>query len=213
MSVDFAKAVLAEGHAVCDLGPQPRRHFPRLRSRLQPSSVRLDMTTRGDAEAPMRAAIERFGRIDGVNNAASICAVYFEDLHRLGRRRWHPLAASFFVDSRRDVSLVGPLALGRRGFGLLLPSRLSATAARIRSFNAGSLIFSLSWMSMARRTFPSRLELNRPEGSFNAAPAFLCCTLVQRDTGLCLDLCIAEFFGNSGFLVEDHRFVRQSLSL
>src|ERR1700678_3011620 len=25
-------------------------------------------------------------------------------------------------------------------------------------------------MSIARRTFPSRLELNRPEGSFNAAP-------------------------------------------
>src|SRR5690348_14595128 len=25
-------------------------------------------------------------------------------------------------------------------------------------------------MSMARRTFPSRLELNRPEASFNAAP-------------------------------------------
>src|SRR5215467_14149604 len=41
-------------------------------------------------------------------------------------------------------------------------------------------------MSMARRTFPSRLELNRPEGSFNAAPlanviltTFLCVSPVQ----------------------------------
>src|SRR4030081_3839947 len=57
-----------------------------------------------------------------------------------------------------------------RGFGLLLPSRLSATAARMRSFNAASSTLSPSWMSMARLTFPSRLELNRPEGSFNAAP-------------------------------------------
>src|SRR5437868_1537940 len=40
----------------------------------------------------------------------------------------------------------------------------------MRSFKAVSSIFSPSWMSMARLTFPSRLELNRPEGSFNAAP-------------------------------------------
>src|SRR5512132_2539597 len=40
----------------------------------------------------------------------------------------------------------------------------------MRSFNAASSTLSPSWMSMARLTFPSRLELNRPEGSFNAAP-------------------------------------------
>src|SRR6185312_2717888 len=58
------------------------------------------------------------------------------------------------------------------GFGLdsALPLRLSATAARMRSFKAASLIFSPSWMSMARLIFPSRLELNRPAGSGNAAP-------------------------------------------
>src|SRR5438045_9718315 len=60
--------------------------------------------------------------------------------------------------------------LVRRGFVLLLPLRLSATAARMRSFKAASSTLSPSWMSMARLTFPSRLELNRPEGSFNAAP-------------------------------------------
>src|SRR3954468_14290498 len=69
---------------------------------------------------------------------------------------------------RRDYS--SRLLRARAGFGLLLPSRLSATAARRRSFKAVSLTFSPSWMSMARRTFPSRLELNRPEGSGNAAP-------------------------------------------
>src|SRR5947208_8215755 len=58
----------------------------------------------------------------------------------------------------------------RRSFGLLLPLRLNATAARMRSFKAASSTLSPSWMSMARLTFPSRLELNRPEGSFNAAP-------------------------------------------
>src|SRR5207237_9105747 len=38
------------------------------------------------------------------------------------------------------------------------------------SFKAASSSLSPSWMSMARLTFPSRLELNRPEGSSNAAP-------------------------------------------
>src|SRR6202166_3419951 len=46
----------------------------------------------------------------------------------------------------------------------------SATAARMSAFNAFSSILSPSWKSMARRVFPSRLELNRPEGSSNAAP-------------------------------------------
>src|SRR5258708_10925618 len=40
----------------------------------------------------------------------------------------------------------------------------------MRSFKAAALILSPSWMSMAPRPFPSRLELNRPEGSGNAAP-------------------------------------------
>src|SRR3989440_8886835 len=62
------------------------------------------------------------------------------------------------------------MLLARRGFGLLLPLRLSATAARMRSFKAALSTFSPSWMSMPRLTFPSRLELNRPEMSFNAAP-------------------------------------------
>jgi len=35
------------------------------------------------------------------------------------------------------------------GFGLLLPMRLSATAARMRSFKAASSTLSPSWMSMA----------------------------------------------------------------
>src|SRR5271167_3543601 len=89
------------------------------------------------------------------------------------------------------TDMVGTYA--RRGFGLPLAARgprrvppepalsvaegdllgwlrLSATAARMRSFRAASSTLSPSWMSMARLTFPSRLELNRPEGSCNAAP-------------------------------------------
>jgi len=58
---------------------------------------------------------------------------------------------------------------GRFHAGFLL-FRFSATASRMRSFSAASLILSFSLMSMARLTFPSRLELKRPEGSSKAAP-------------------------------------------
>src|SRR4030088_3727727 len=54
------------------------------------------------------------------------------------------------------------------------------------SFKDASSTLSPSWMSMARLAFPSRLELNRPEWSFNAAPlanvflsAFFCVSPVQ----------------------------------
>src|SRR5215471_3907226 len=44
------------------------------------------------------------------------------------------------------------------------------TAARMRVFNAFPSIFAPSWKSIARRVFPSRLELKSFEGSFRDAP-------------------------------------------
>src|SRR5262245_979966 len=51
-----------------------------------------------------------------------------------------------------------------------LPEPLSATAWRMSALNAASSNSSPSWMSIARRTFPSRLELKSPAGSSNDAP-------------------------------------------
>src|SRR4051812_35697691 len=48
--------------------------------------------------------------------------------------------------------------------------KFRSTAARIKPFNAASSILSPSWKSIARLTFPSRLELNSLAGSFNEAP-------------------------------------------
>src|SRR2546423_5835155 len=51
-----------------------------------------------------------------------------------------------------------------------LPDLLRATASRTSALNADSSTSSPSWMSIARRTFPSRLELKRRAGSFRDAP-------------------------------------------
>jgi NAD(P)-dependent dehydrogenase (short-subunit alcohol dehydrogenase family) len=65
-------------------------------------SVKLDVTSRADADAAVRAAVERFGRIDVlVNNAASFYAGYFEELTP-EQMEWQ-LAAS----------LVGPMNVAR----------------------------------------------------------------------------------------------------
>src|SRR6187549_2013652 len=51
-----------------------------------------------------------------------------------------------------------------------LPDLLKATAWRTRALKADSSTSSPSWMSIARRTLPSRLELKRRVGSSRDAP-------------------------------------------
>jgi len=81
MGVDFFKAALAAGNAVVATG----RDTASVSKALGPSDrllvVKLDVTSRADAEAAVRAAVERFGHIDVlVNNAARFHAGYFEEL-------------------------------------------------------------------------------------------------------------------------------------
>jgi len=81
MGVDFAKAALAAGHAVVASGRDRDRVSKALGQSNELLAVTLDVTSRADAEAAMRAAVDRFGRIDVlVNNAASFYAGYFEEL-------------------------------------------------------------------------------------------------------------------------------------
>src|ERR1700726_181731 len=81
MGVDFAKAALAAGHAVVASGRDSDRVSKALGKSKDCLAVKLDVTSRADAEAAVRAAVDRFGRIDVlVNNAASFYAGYFEEL-------------------------------------------------------------------------------------------------------------------------------------
>ena len=81
MGVDFAKAALTAGHAVVASGRNSERVSKTLGQANDLFVVTLDITSRADAEAAMRAAMNRFGRIDVlVNNAASFYAGYFEEL-------------------------------------------------------------------------------------------------------------------------------------
>src|SRR3989454_5979259 len=81
MGVDFAKAALAAGHAVVGTGRDPDALAKAVGESDDLLVVKLDVTSRTDAKAAVRAAVNRFGRIDVlVNNAGNFFAGYFEEL-------------------------------------------------------------------------------------------------------------------------------------
>jgi NAD(P)-dependent dehydrogenase (short-subunit alcohol dehydrogenase family) len=110
MGVDFAKAALAAGHAVVASGRDSARVSKALGQSNNLLAVKLDVTSRADAEAAVRAAVDRFGRIDVlVNNAASFYAGYFEELTPEQMER--QLAASLIG---RDALSPAPMRLPAR---------------------------------------------------------------------------------------------------
>ena len=102
MGADFAKAALAAGQAVVATGRNSDAVSKALGQSNDLLSVTLDVTRRTDAEAAVRAAIDRFGRIDVlVNNAASFFAGYFEEL------------TPEQFERQLSVSLIGPMNVTR----------------------------------------------------------------------------------------------------
>ena len=102
MGADFAKAALAAGHAVVATGRDSDRVPKALGQSNDLLAVKLDVTSRADAEAAVRAAVKRFGRIDVlVNNAASFYAGYFEEL------------TPEQIERQLATSLIGPMNVTR----------------------------------------------------------------------------------------------------
>ena len=132
MGVTFAKAALAAGHGVVASG----RDTDRVSKALGPSNdllaVKLDVTRRGDAEAAVQAAVDRFGRIDVlVNNAASFYAGYFEEL------------TPEQFDRQLAATLIGPMNVTRAVLPIMRKQRsghivsISSTAGLV-GFEFGS---------------------------------------------------------------------------
>jgi NAD(P)-dependent dehydrogenase (short-subunit alcohol dehydrogenase family) len=81
MGVDFAKAALAAGNTVVATGRNTDAVSKAVGDADDLLVVRLDVTSRADAESAVQAIVGRFGRIDVlVNNAANFYAGYFEEL-------------------------------------------------------------------------------------------------------------------------------------
>src|SRR4029078_10495563 len=98
LGADVARAALAAGHSVVASGRDRERVSRVLGTATDLLTVTLDVTSADDAEAAVRAAVDRFGRIDVlVNNAASFYAGYFEEL------------TPGQINQQLDASLLGPM--------------------------------------------------------------------------------------------------------
>jgi NAD(P)-dependent dehydrogenase (short-subunit alcohol dehydrogenase family) len=81
MGVDIAKAALAAGHAVVATARNTDTVTKALGQDDDLLAVKLDVTDPADAQAAVRAAAGRFGRIDVlVNNAGNFYAGFFEEI-------------------------------------------------------------------------------------------------------------------------------------
>src|ERR1700683_1146146 len=81
MGVDIAKAALAAGYEVVATGRSTDKVADALGQSANLLIVKLDITRPAEAESAVKAAVEKFGRVDVlVNNDANFYAGFFEEM-------------------------------------------------------------------------------------------------------------------------------------
>ncbi len=123
MGVDVAKAALAAGNAVVATG----RNTDAVRKAVGQAEellvVKLDVTRPADAEAAVKAAVDRFGHIDVlVNNAATFYGGYFEEL------------TPEHIEHQLATGLIGPMNVTRA----VLPVMRQQRSGHIISISSGA---------------------------------------------------------------------------
>jgi NAD(P)-dependent dehydrogenase (short-subunit alcohol dehydrogenase family) len=147
MGVGIAKAALAAGDAVVATG----RTIDAVAKAVGTSDdllvVKLDVTSRADAEAAVRTTLGRFGRIDVlVNNAGNFKAGYFEEL------------APEQFEQQLAATLLGPMNVTR---AVLPTMRKQARDTSSRSRRPRVSSASSSVPPTLRRSSASRVGWNR----------------------------------------------------
>jgi len=150
MGADFAKAVLAAGHALVATGRDPGHLAEELGLSDDLLAVKLDVTRPEDAAAAAKAAVERFGRIDVlVNNAATFEAGFFEEMTPAQFER--QLAANLFGQLNVTRAVLPVMRKQRAGHVITISSTAGlASSAEFTSAYAASKFAVEGWMEALR---------------------------------------------------------------
>ena len=112
LGLDITKAVLAAGHAVVATGRNQEKVAQAIGQADDLLVLTLDITKPAEAEAAVKAAVERFGRLDVlVNNAANFYAGFFEEL------------SPEQVNQQLATGLIGPMNVTRAVLPVLRQQR------------------------------------------------------------------------------------------
>lgn len=123
MGVEFAKAALAAGHKVVATGRDIETVTKAVGVADNLLVAKLDVTSLSDAEAAVKAAVNRFGSIDVlVNNAANFYGGYFEEL------------TPDQIERQLKVALIGPMNVTRA----VLPVMRKQRSGHIFSISSGA---------------------------------------------------------------------------
>src|SRR5438128_9679746 len=118
MGVELAKAALAAGNAVVATGRNTDTVTKAVGKADDLLVVKLDITSPEDAQAAVKAAVDRFGRIDVlVNNAANFYAGYFEEI------------SSEHFRAQVETNLFGPLNVTRAVLPVMRAQRSGVVVA------------------------------------------------------------------------------------
>jgi NAD(P)-dependent dehydrogenase (short-subunit alcohol dehydrogenase family) len=132
MGVEIAKAALGAGDAVVATGRDTDRVAKAIGEAGDLLVVKLDITNRDDAEAAVKAAVDRFGRIDVlVNNAGNFYAGYFEEL------------TPEHVELQLTTSLLGPMNITRA----VLPVMRWQRSGHVVSISSGAGLLGFEFCS------------------------------------------------------------------
>ena len=123
MGLSITKAALAAGHKVVATGRNPEKVALAVGESENLLVSKLDVTSPADADAAVKSAIDRFGRIDVlVNNAASFYAGFFEEL------------TPEQMERQLATSLIGPMNVTRA----VLPVMRKQRSGRIISISSSA---------------------------------------------------------------------------
>jgi NAD(P)-dependent dehydrogenase (short-subunit alcohol dehydrogenase family) len=187
MGVDIAKAALAGGNAVVATGRNPDAVTEAVGEADDLLVVELDITSFASAEAAVRAAVERFGRIDVlVNNAGNFHAGFFEEL------------TPQQIERQLTTSLVGPMNVTRAVLPVMRKQRsgnvvtISSTAGIVGqefcSAYAASKFGLEGWMESLRfEVEPFGIRTTIVE------PGFFRTTLLEKESTTYAELSIDDY--------------------